>query len=182
MNTQQSPISPTTLIPNETTVIPNDISNALLYSQQCIICLQSDHVLDLCSNAHCSCNFTYHITCYAQWQETQQHQKCFLCNIPIIHIRNNTMVVVNPIHDALRAITNTSVISANTDTSIQALSPSTNTENDDNIHLVEMTSYDFRLFMFWKIWYNNFWFILIVNVIVSICVGFLSYSIMRDTQ
>jgi hypothetical protein len=173
MNTQQSPISSTTLIPKETTVITNDISNTLLYSQQCIICLQNEPVLDLCNNAHCSCIFTYHVKCYTQWQETQQYKKCFLCNKPIIDIRTNTMRIVNPIHDALHTITDTNVMSVNTDT---------NTENDANIHLVEMTSYDFRLFMFWKIWYNNFWFILIVNLIVSICVGFLSYLIICDTQ
>lgn len=45
----------------------------------------------------------------------------------------------------------------NNNDSIQALSPSTNAETDGNIHLVEMTSYEFRLFRFWKAWYNNIW-------------------------
>ena len=159
--------------------ILQDSSNTLLYSQQCIICLQSEPILDLCSNVYCSCNFTYHVKCYSRWQETQQYKKCFLCNTPIINIKNNTMVRVNPIHNALHHI-DSNVILANTDTSIQALSPSTNAETDGNIHLVEMTSYEFRLFRFWKAWYNNICMVFVANIIISLLVGVLSYTIMYD--
>ena len=127
MNVNQHQNSPVTCI---------DISNTL-YSQQCIICLQHEPVLDLCNNNYCSCNFTYHTECYRKWREIQQCNKCFLCNNPIVtptEKKNNT------IHNAINTNDN-SIISTNTsntsNTNILSLSTNTNVENNRDILVVE---------------------------------------------